>query len=108
MPAGLEERDSRQGDGSQQGEEELVWHSEMTLRLRRLGELDVQLRLRDRAVSLEIRADDAATLDSLQSGKAEFESRLRRCGLDEVRVDVLPAVASRDEAAVDENRERHS
>lgn len=108
MPAGLEERDPRQQGSQGQDEEGLVWHSAMTLRLDRLGELGVELRLRDRALWLEIRANDAATRDSLQGGKAEFESRLRRCGLDDVRVSVLPAAEPNGEGSRDETAERFS
>lgn len=82
------EREPRDG-GPEEDAPEGSWHSELTLRLASLGELGVRLWLRERSLALEIHASEASVFTRLEAGRADFESRLRRCGLDDVRVSVM-------------------
>ena len=82
------EQHQRDGD-SHDDAPEGSWHSELTLRLANLGELGVRLWLKERSVALEIRTTETSVLARLEKGREDFESRLRRCGLDDVRVSVL-------------------
>lgn len=88
LPAGLQERDAQ---GEQGGDEEdLSWHSRLNLRLANLGELDVQLHLRNRSLTLAIHTDQQASLSALKHSQEAFEERLYQCGFESVRVSVLP------------------
>lgn len=88
LPAGLQERDAQ---GEQGGDEEDVpWHSRLSLRLANLGELDVQLHLRQRSLALAIHTDQEGSLVALKHSQAAFEERLYQCGFESVRVSVLP------------------
>ncbi|WP_136064777.1 flagellar hook-length control protein FliK [Modicisalibacter radicis] len=88
LPAGLQERDAQGGQGGD--EEDLPWHSRLSLRLANLGELDVQLHLRQRSLTLTIHADQETSLTTLKRSQAAFEERLYQCGFESVRVSVLP------------------
>lgn len=103
FPAGLQERDAR---GEQEGDDELPWHSRISLQLANLGELDVQLQLRNRSLSLAIHADQQDSLDALKRSQTTFEERLYRCGFESVRVSVLPGTAADDASDGQVNGER--
>lgn len=103
FPAGLQERDAR---GEQEGDGELPWHSRISLQLANLGELDVQLQLRNRSLSLAIHADQQDSLDALKRSQTTFEERLYRCGFESVRVSVLPGTAADDSSDGQVNGER--
>nr|WP_269438608.1 flagellar hook-length control protein FliK [Halomonas sp. IOP_31] len=103
FPAGLQERDAR---GEQEGDGELPWHSRISLQLANLGELDVQLQLRNRSLSLAIHADQQDSLDALKRSQTTFEERLYRCGFESVRVSVLPGTAADDASDGQVNGER--
>ncbi|MDW5375685.1 flagellar hook-length control protein FliK [Halomonas sp. HP20-15] len=90
LPAGLQERDAQ---GEQGGEDELPWHSRISLRLANLGELDVQLQLYNRSLTLAIHTDQAASMAALKRSQATFEERLYQCGFESVRVSVLPGAS---------------
>ena len=102
LPAGLQERDAR---GEQEGDDELPWHSRISLQLANLGELEVQLQLRNRSLSLAIHADQQDSLDALKRSQAAFEERLYRCGFDSVRVSVLPGTDADDSSGGQVNGE---
>lgn len=90
LPETLDERAWGGDEERREGEEDPVWYSQISLRLSRLGELDVQMHLRKAAVTLTLESDSEACLAALAVGREALMERLRRCGLDDVRVNVLP------------------
>lgn len=94
FPDMLDERSWGEGEEREGGDDDPVWHSQLSLRLPSLGELDVQMHLRRSAVSLTLQAGDAACLSALKGGREVLEGRLQQAGFDEVRVSVIPATPS--------------
>lgn len=90
LPETLDERAGSGEEERKEGDDDPVWHSQLSLRLPRLGELDVQMHLRSTSINLTLQSGSEACLASLEAGREDLEGRLRRCGLDDVRVSVLP------------------
>lgn len=90
LPERLDERNFRDEQERKESDDDPVWHSQITLRLPALGELDVQMHLRSASVNLILQSTSAACLATLETGRENLVDRLRHCGLDDVRVSVLP------------------
>ncbi|SDK93332.1 hook-length control protein FliK [Modicisalibacter muralis] len=90
LPEVLDERDWHGEEERKEGDDDPVWHSQLSLRLPKLGELDVQMHLRNASVNLTLQSGNEECLAVLEAGREDLVSRLRRCGLDDVRVSVLP------------------
>lgn len=88
---------SRQ-ENDRKREDEDAWKSQITLRLARLGEVRVGLRLDSRRVALELEAapETAARLDA---GLRQLRDRLGALGFKEVELHVRAASAGEDEHA---------
>nr|WP_298376161.1 flagellar hook-length control protein FliK [uncultured Halomonas sp.] len=85
---------ARQEKDQQQGEEEqeAVWHSQLRLELPRLGELEVQLHLRNTALRLVLQSESAACTGMLNAERDALSERLTRCGFADVQVNVLTKI----------------
>lgn len=87
---GRQEKDQKQGEEDQ----EAVWHSQIRLELPRLGELEVQLYLRNSALRLVLQSESAACTGLLNAERDALSERLNRCGFADVQVSVLTKVNS--------------
>nr|WP_298522829.1 flagellar hook-length control protein FliK [uncultured Halomonas sp.] len=88
-----QEKDQKQGEE----EQEAVWHSQLRLELPRLGELEVQLHLRNTALRLVLQSESAACTGLLNAQRDALSERLARCGFDDIQVNVLTKINSSKE-----------
>ncbi|MGC3874987.1 flagellar hook-length control protein FliK [Halomonas sp. GXIMD04776] len=78
--------------GQDEKDQEAVWHSQLRLELPRLGELEVQLHLRDTSLRLVLQSESAACTGLLNDERNALSERLQRCGFSDVQVSVLTRV----------------
>ncbi|HET8791911.1 MAG TPA: flagellar hook-length control protein FliK [Modicisalibacter sp.] len=90
LPELLDERAWHGEEERKEGDDDPVWHSQLSLRLSSLGELDVQMHLRSASINLTLQSDSEECLVILEAGREDLIDRLRGCGLEDVRVSVLP------------------
>nr|WP_299239764.1 flagellar hook-length control protein FliK [uncultured Halomonas sp.] len=85
---------ARRGEDQERGEEdqEAVWHSQLKLELPRLGELEIQLHLRNTALRLVLQSESAVCTGMLNEERDVLSERLARCGFADVQVNVLTRV----------------
>ncbi|WP_227368280.1 flagellar hook-length control protein FliK [Halomonas sp. M20] len=83
-----EDQEQERGEEDQ----EAVWHSQLKLELPRLGELEVQLHLRDTSIRLVLQSESVACTGMLNEERDALSERLVRCGFADVQVNVLTKV----------------
>lgn len=81
------EKGQKEHDEAQDGAEPRPsddWHCTLALDVQGLGAIRVELGMRQRQLSLDLRADSTALLNRLQGGQDSLQQSLRRCGFEQV------------------------
>lgn len=85
-PGARREEEKTQDDSDEPGSE--AWHSEMTLRTPRLGDIGVAVWLQGTQLRLELSARDTPLRDRLEREAGMLQQRLQEVGLTRVLIDV--------------------
>nr|WP_283101681.1 flagellar hook-length control protein FliK [Halomonas populi] len=70
------------------GSDQQAWHTEMTLKLPALGEIDVDLRLKRDKVAVTLSCENSAVVERLDGGQERLRQRLLARGFTDVALRV--------------------